>query len=58
MKWGCALLLAGSILFLGLACRGPAQLIAIVPGGILAVLLVLGFLLLTGWIFGQPRRLG
>ena len=56
MKWGWAFLLAGSILFIGLASRGPAQLIGIIPAGILAVLLVLGFLLATGWLF-RPRGL-
>ena len=58
MKWGCALLLASSILFLGLACRDPGQLIGIIPGGIFAVLLVLGFLLATGWILRSAPEIG
>jgi hypothetical protein len=55
MKWGWAFLLASSILFIGLACRGPGQLIGIIPGGTLAVLLMIGFLLVTGWIFSQTK---
>jgi hypothetical protein len=61
MKWGCAFLLASSILFVALASRGPLQLIGIVPAGVLAVLLVLGFLLITGWLFSrskEPRMIG
>ena len=57
MKWGCALLLAGSILLVALACRGAHQLIGIVPAGIMVVLLVIGFLLATGRLFSQTRSL-
>jgi hypothetical protein len=56
MKWGCTFLLTGTILFIALAKRGTPQLIGIVPAGIIAVLLVLGFLLATGWLF-RPRNL-
>ena len=48
LKWGCALLLASSILFIALASRDAHQLIGIVPAGIMVVLLVIGFLLATG----------
>ena len=57
IKWGWAFLLAGSILFIALASRGTSQLIAIVLAGIIAVLLMLGFLLVTMWLYGQTRRL-
>jgi hypothetical protein len=57
MKWGCALLLASSILFVALASRGTHKLIGIVPAGIIAVLLVIGFLLATGRLFSQTRSL-
>jgi hypothetical protein len=57
MKWGCSLLLASSILFIALASRGAHQLIGIVPAGIIAVLLVIGFLLATGRLFSQTRSL-
>jgi hypothetical protein len=57
MKWGCSLLLASSILFIALACRGAHQLIGIVPAGIIAILLVIGFLLATGRLFSQTRSL-
>lgn len=57
MKWGCSLLLASSILFMALACRGAHQLIGIVPAGIIAILLVIGFLLATGRLFSQTRSL-
>ena len=56
MKWGCAILLAGLILFIAVGFRRPHQLIGIIPAGILAVLLVLGFILITGWLFSQTRR--
>ena len=55
MKWGCAIFLAAATLFIALAKRDTPQLIGIVPAGIIAVLLVLGFLLATGWLF-RPRR--
>ena len=57
MKWGCALLLASSILFIALASRGTHQLIGLVPAGSMAVLLVIGFLLATGRLFSQTRSL-
>jgi len=57
MKWGCAILLASLILFVAVGFRRPHQLIGIIPAGILAVLLTLGFLLITGWLFNQTRRL-
>jgi hypothetical protein len=57
MKWGCALLLASSILFIALASRNPHPLMGIVPAGIIAVLLVIVFLLVTGRSFGQTRSL-
>jgi hypothetical protein len=57
MKRGCALLFASSILAVALASRGAHQLIGIVPAGIIAVLLVIGFLLATGRPFRQTRSL-
>jgi hypothetical protein len=57
MKWGCALLLASSILFIALASRGAHQLMGIVPAGIIIVLLVIGFFLATGKPFRQTRSL-
>ena len=55
MKWACAFLLAGLILFIAVGFRRPHQLIGIIPAGILAVLLVLGFILITGWLFSQSK---
>jgi hypothetical protein len=52
-RWSCALLVAGAILFIALACRSPDQLIGLIPAGIISALLVLGFLLATGWLFSQ-----
>jgi hypothetical protein len=48
MKWGCALLLASSILLIALASRGAHHLVGIFPAGIIAALLVMGFLLAAG----------
>jgi hypothetical protein len=45
---GLAVLPAGAILLLALASRGAHQSIRVVPAGILALLVVIGFLLLTG----------
>jgi len=50
-------LFASSILFVALASRGAYQLIEIVPAGIIAILLVIGFLLATGSLFSQTRSL-
>jgi hypothetical protein len=54
MRWGCALLLAGAILFLALACRGSNQLITLTTAGILSIVLVIGFFLATGWLVRSP----
>ena len=57
IKWAGAFLLAGAILFIALAFRSPHQVIGIIPAGVLAVLVLLGFILITGWLFCQTRRL-
>ena len=52
-EWVCALLLAGAILVLALACRAASQLTALVSAGIFSVLLVIGFLLATNRLFSH-----
>jgi hypothetical protein len=47
-KWGWALLLAGGTLLIAEASRGPNQIIGIIPAGIIAVLLLVGFVVATG----------
>jgi len=54
MQWGSALLLAGAILILALASRVLHPRMGMITAGTYSVLLVLGFLLATGWLFGQP----
>ncbi len=56
MKWVCAFLLAGVILGIALVTRGDGQLMVLIPVAMLATLLVLGFVLATGWFFRQPRK--
>jgi hypothetical protein len=55
MRWGCALLLASSILYVALASRGVRRSIDNIPAGIIAVLLVIAFLLATGQFFCRTR---
>jgi hypothetical protein len=47
-KWGWALLLASGTLLIAEASRGPNQIIGIIPAGIIAVLLLVGFVVATG----------
>jgi hypothetical protein len=49
-----ALFLAGSLLAVALASRGPHQLMGFVPAGIIAILLVIVFVLTTGNAFKRP----
>jgi hypothetical protein len=55
VKWGCAILLAGLILLIALVSRGAHRSIGIIPGGIIAVLIVTGFLVGTGRSFVSPK---
>jgi hypothetical protein len=55
IRWAYTLLLAGLILFVALTCRGASYLIGLGLAGAVSVLLVLGFLLVTGCHFRQPQ---
>jgi hypothetical protein len=56
IQWGCALLLAGMILALALACRGYHPRIGLFTSATISVLLAIGFLLAVGWFFDPARR--
>jgi hypothetical protein len=56
VKWGAVVMLAGATLFLALASRGSNHLIGLMLVGMISGLLVIGFLLATGWIFSRPRK--
>jgi len=56
IQWGGALLLAGVILVLALACRGYNPRIGLFTAATVSVLLTLGFLLAVGWFFDPARR--
>jgi hypothetical protein len=47
-RWGWALLLASGTLLIAEASRGPNQVMGIIPGGLITVLLVVGFVVATG----------
>jgi hypothetical protein len=54
-NWGCAVGLAGAILAIALASRGPDQRIGIVPAGIITLVLIMVFLVVTGRDVGLPQ---
>ncbi len=55
-RWGSSILLAAAILKLSLASRGEQHWLGIVPAGIMALGLLVGFLLVTGGLFSQTRN--
>jgi hypothetical protein len=55
LKWGSALVLASSILSVALASRGVNRWLGIFPLGIITVLLVIGFLVVTRRPFTKAR---
>jgi hypothetical protein len=56
MQWVCAALLAGAILVVALVSRGFNPPFGLGVTVILSALLVIGFLLATGWLSSQTRR--
>lgn len=55
MKWSYAFALASAILFVALASRGAHRPIGLILLGIITVLLVIGFLVVTGWHVGETH---
>jgi hypothetical protein len=50
-RWSCALLFGAATLALARAGRGVDQLLGLIPLGIVTVVVVLGFVAATAWLF-------
>ncbi len=56
VKWPCSLLLAVATLFIATVSRGMHRSIEVYPAGIITLLMVIGFFLVTGRLFSKTRR--